>query len=82
MHGLPVIASDLQVLREVGGEAALWFDPYDLASIADAIRIVATQPEVLPAMAAAGLEQAAQFSWERVARETLDVFWTALGGRR
>jgi glycosyltransferase involved in cell wall biosynthesis len=80
--GLPVIASDLPVLREVGGDAALWFDPYDLDSIADAIRTVATKPEVLPVMAAAGLEQAAQFSWERVARETLDVFWTALGGRR
>ena len=50
--------------------------------IADALRTVATQPEVLPAMAAAGIEQARQFSWDRVARETLEVFWTALGGRR
>lgn len=81
-EGLPVIASDLPVLREVGADAALWFDPLDLDSIADALRTVATRPEVLPAMAAAGLEQARQFSWERVARETLEVFWTALGGRR
>ena len=43
--GLPVIASDLPVLREVGGDAALWFDPRDLASIAGAMRTVATQPE-------------------------------------
>lgn len=81
-EGLPVIASDLPVLREVGGDAALWFDPLDLESIADALRTVATRPEVLPAMSAAGVEQAKQFSWDRVARETLDVFWTALGGRR
>lgn len=81
-EGLPVIASDLPVLREVGGEAALWFDPLDLDSIADALRTVATRPEVLPAMAAAGIEQARQFSWDRVARETVEVFWTALGGRR
>lgn len=80
-EGLPVIASDLPVLREVGGDAALWFDPLDLHSIADALRTVATRPEVLPAMAAAGVEQARQFSWERVARETLDVFRTALAGR-
>ena len=80
-EGLPVIASDLPVLREVGGEAPLWFDPLDLASIADAIRTVATQPEVLPAMAAAGLEQARLFSWERVAQETLDVFRLALDAR-
>ena len=81
-EGLPVIASDLPVLREVGGDAALWFDPLDLESIADAIRTVATRPEVLPAMAAAGLEQARLFSWERVATETLEVFRTALAGRR
>ena len=81
-EGLPVIASDLPVLREVGGDAALWFDPLDLDSIADALRTVATRPEILPGMAAAGIEQARQFSWERVAAETLEVFWTALGGRR
>ncbi len=78
-EGLPVLASDLPVLREVGGDAALWFDPFDLESIAGAIRTVATRPEVLPAMAAAGLEQAAHFSWERVADETLAVFDLALG---
>jgi len=80
--GLPVIASDLPVLREVGGDAALWFDPRDLRSIADALRTVSTRPEILPGMAAAGLAQAGQFSWDRAARETLEVFWTALGGRR
>lgn len=80
--GLPVIASDLPVLREVGGDAALWFDPLDLTSIADAIRTVATRPEILPGMSAAGIAQAGLFSWDRAARETLEVFWTALGGRR
>ena len=81
-EGLPVIASDLPVLREVGGDAALWFDPLDLHSIADALRTVATRPEVLPGMAAAGIEQARQFSWERVAQETLEVFRTALATSR
>ncbi len=80
-QGLPVIASDLPVLREVGGDAALWFDPTDHASIADAIRTVSTKPEILPAMSAAGIKQAGLFSWDRAARETLEVFWTALGGR-
>ncbi len=81
-EGLPVIASDLPVLREAGGDAALWFDPLDLESIAGALRTVATRPEILPGMVAAGLEQARLFSWERVARETLEVFRTALDGRR
>ncbi len=81
-EGLPVIASDLPVLREVGGDAALWFDPLDLHSIAEALRTVAVRPEVLPGMAAAGIEQARQFSWERVAQETLEVFRTALATSR
>ena len=76
--GLPVLASDLPVLREVGGDAALWFDPLDLQSIADALRTAATRPDVLSGLASAGLERARLFTWERVARETLDVFHKAL----
>ncbi len=80
--GLPVLASDLPVLREVGGDAAMWFDPLDLESIADALRTAATRPEVLSTLAAAGLERAGLFSWERVARETLEVFHRALTDHR
>ena len=80
-RGLPVLASDLPVLREVGGDAALWFDPLDLESIASALRTTATRPDVLAELAAAGLERARLFSWERVARETLDVFHRALRER-
>ncbi|MDR7255340.1 glycosyltransferase involved in cell wall biosynthesis [Nocardioides sp. BE266] len=82
VQGLPVLASDLPVLREVGGDAALWFDPFDLQSIADALTRAATRPDEMSALAVAGLEQARSFSWERVARETLDVFHRALAGRR
>ena len=80
--GLPVLASDLPVLREVGGDAAMWFDPLDLGSIADALRVAATRPDVLSGLAAAGLERARLFSWERVARETVEVFHRALADRR
>ncbi|MCP3422542.1 glycosyltransferase family 4 protein [Nocardioides pinisoli] len=80
-EGLPVLASDLPVLREVGGDAAVWFDPLDLESIASAIRLAATRPDELSVMAAAGLERSRSFSWERVARETLEVFHRALAGQ-
>lgn len=79
--GLPVIASDLPVLREVGGDAALWFDPLSDASIAEALRTVATAPAVLLEASRKGLVQAARFSWQRVAEETLEVFRRALDGR-
>ncbi len=76
--GLPVLASDIPVLREVGGDAAVWFDPYDSASIAQAITVAATQPERLQAVVEEGVAQAARFSWARVASETLSVFRAAL----
>ena len=79
--GLPVLASDLPVLREVGGDAAVWFDPLDLGSMAEALRTAATRPDVLSDLAAAGLERARLFSWERVASETLEVFHRALTRR-
>ncbi|MBD3926654.1 glycosyltransferase family 4 protein [Nocardioides cavernae] len=79
--GLPVIASDLPVLREVGGDAALWFDPRDPGSIAGALRAVATDREAMLRASRAGLDQAAGFSWRRVAEETLDVFRVTLDDR-
>ena len=79
--GLPVIASDLPVLREVGGDAALWFDPRSPASIAGALRTVATNPQAMLRASRAGITQAASFSWRRVAEETVAVFRTALADR-
>jgi glycosyltransferase involved in cell wall biosynthesis len=76
--GLPVLASDIPVLREVGGDAALWFDPYDPASIAESMTVAATQPERLEALAELGMGQAARFSWRRTADETLAVFHAVL----
>jgi glycosyltransferase involved in cell wall biosynthesis len=76
--GLPVLASDIPVLREVGGDAALWFDPRSTRSIAESLQVVATQPQRMSELSAAGLARAQQFSWRRVAEETLHVFRRAL----
>ena len=80
--GLPVMASDLPVLREVGGDAVLYFDPRSTRAIADALRVVATEPGRMQQLSAAGLVQAASFSWRRVAEETLEVFRLALADAR
>ncbi|MGY4643108.1 glycosyltransferase family 4 protein [Cellulomonas sp. URHB0016] len=77
--GLPVMLSDIPVYHEVGGEAALYFEPTDLASIAAAITRVVTEPELVAKMSADGFAQAGIFSWERVANETLAAFDRVLG---
>ncbi|KQZ82075.1 hypothetical protein ASD56_14390 [Microbacterium sp. Root166] len=81
--GLPVMISDLPVYREVVGDVALFTDPHDLQTIADAMTTAATRPDVLADLTARGYERAALFSWERTARGTLESFERALEtGRR
>jgi glycosyltransferase involved in cell wall biosynthesis len=79
VDGIPVMLSNIPVYREVGGEAALYFEPTDLRSIADAITTVATDPALLATLVEKGHAQAAKFSWKRTAEGTLDSFDAALG---
>lgn len=74
LAGLPVLVSDIPVYREVAGDAAGYFDPTDVASIAGALRRASTDPEWLAGLARRGRERAAGFSWERTAAETLAAF--------
>lgn len=82
MMGIPVMLSDIPVYREVAGDAALYFDPTDLQSIADSMVEVVTNPERMQELVAAGHEQSAKYSWDRVARRTADVFRAALSDPR
>ena len=42
--GVPVLCSDIAAHREIAGDAAVWFDPHDGASIAAAVRTVDDGP--------------------------------------
>jgi glycosyltransferase involved in cell wall biosynthesis len=44
VHGLPVIASDIPVFREIAGERASFFPPLDADALADCIRRALTEP--------------------------------------
>lgn len=69
-RGCPVIVSDIPVIREVAGDAAVYFDPADPAAIADAILSLLGAPAELERMSRAGLARAADFSWEATAAAT------------
>ncbi len=74
-RGLPVACSDLPVLREVAGDAALMFDPRDVGAMRAAIeRVLAGGPD-----AERGRAQAARFTWERTAELTAASYRRALG---
>jgi glycosyltransferase involved in cell wall biosynthesis len=72
--GTPVISANASSLPELGGEAACYFDPYDVEAMARAIRAVWTRAELRAEMGQQGLAQAAKFSWKRAAEETLAVY--------
>jgi glycosyltransferase involved in cell wall biosynthesis len=72
--GTPVVSSSASSLPELGGDAALYFEPLDLSGMAEAIRTIWTDAELRNQMGRRGLEQAARFSWERAARETMAVY--------
>jgi glycosyltransferase involved in cell wall biosynthesis len=72
--GCPVVASNTTSLPEVVGEAGLLVDPHDPEAVAEALRRLLDDPELAGRLRAAGRERAAQFTWERCARETTAVY--------
>ncbi|MDP9052031.1 MAG: glycosyltransferase family 4 protein, partial [Acidobacteriota bacterium] len=70
----PVVCSGLSSIPEVVGNAAEMFDPYDPESIQKAIERVATDEVLRETLVSRGRERVKQFSWERCAKETLDVY--------
>ena len=72
--GTPVVASRAASIPEVLGEAGVLLDPDATSAWADAIVRVMTDPEQQARMRSAGVARAAEFSWARTARLTLDVY--------
>lgn len=71
--GCPVITSDIPVMRERCGEAALYGDPHAPASFkAAALRLI-SDPALRLQLTAYGLAQASSFTWQRQAAQVLDA---------
>lgn len=76
--GCPVIVSNAASLPEVCGEAALYFDPFNEADIADKIQRFMQDEALQTRLRTLGNEQAERFSWERTTREVLNFTEHAL----
>lgn len=74
----PVIVSDIPALRETTGGAALLFDQTRSESLAQKILEVVAGENVRRQLSTAGQRRAAEFSWDRTARLTLDIYRKAL----
>ncbi len=76
--GVPVIASDLEVLREVGGDAAIYPPVADVPAWSEAVINLLherrEQPQSWAARRAGGLAQAAKFTWAEYAAKMMELY--------
>jgi glycosyltransferase involved in cell wall biosynthesis len=78
VHGVPVASSNATCLPEVCGSAALYFDPHSPADMAKTIGKLLESEKLRQDLITKGYTQAKQFSWERMAQQTLEVYKNAL----
>lgn len=71
--GTPVVSSFSSSLPEVGGEAALYFDPEDEKDLAHKLEVLHTDNKLRNELIAKGSERIRQFSWLSCAKKTLEV---------
>jgi glycosyltransferase involved in cell wall biosynthesis len=80
--GCPVVSSNAASLPEVAGDAAILVPPDDAAGFADAMIRVLDHTDTAQAMKTRGLAQAAHFTWDRTARETVAVYEKVVAGEK
>ncbi|HET7320853.1 MAG TPA: glycosyltransferase family 1 protein, partial [Candidatus Saccharimonadales bacterium] len=78
VHGAPVASSNATCLPEIYGDAAHYFNPTDTQSMADAINEVLTDKNLRNDLVERGKTQAAKYSWQHMAEQTLAVYSRAL----
>jgi glycosyltransferase involved in cell wall biosynthesis len=61
--GLPVVASDIPVHREICGEAGIYFERFSPEALAEAVAQVASSAEKASHMKSEGIQRARNFSW-------------------
>ena len=71
--GCPVVVSDLPVMHERCGDAALYCDPHDIGSIVGAATRIIDDPALATSLADRGYARAKQFTWKHQAEIILDA---------
>ncbi len=74
MAGLPVLASQAPPLPEVGGDGAIYFDPYDISAMARQIECLVKDADLRRQLVERGIANANRFNWIRTAQQTLAVY--------
>ena len=79
MHfGIPVVASNVSSLPEVGGDAAYYVNPYEIDSIAEGIDRVSNDMKLQEKMQKLGVAWEKNFSWDVAADKVVQFYKTVL----
>ncbi len=73
-RGTPVLAARATALPGTGGDAAAYFEPESPGGLERALRELLADDGARAELARRGLARAAEYSWERTARETAAVY--------
>ncbi len=73
-RGLPAAVSGVSALPEIGGDAALYFDPENAAEIAASISSLLGDESLRGRLREAGRRRAADFDWAKTAEQTLAFY--------
>jgi alpha-1,3-rhamnosyl/mannosyltransferase len=76
--GTPVLTSSTSALQEIAGGYAYLVDPLDVDAIAKGIAALANDPTLRTDLTELGKKRALDFSWDKAAERTLEVYGAAL----
>jgi glycosyltransferase involved in cell wall biosynthesis len=72
--GAPVITTRLAAIPEVAGEATLYINAYDPKTIAEGMKSILNNTNLMNRLREEGKRQARKFSWDRTAQETVKAY--------
>lgn len=72
--GCPIVCSNTSSFPEVAGEAALYFNPTEKASIVSAVEMMYENEELRKNFIELGYKQSAKFGWDNVAIQTYNLY--------
>lgn len=81
-NGAALVSSNATCLPEVYGDAAHYFDPHKPGDMARAIEDVLSNDDLRQQLVTKGPQKASQYSWRRMAEQTLAVYTDVLAARR
>ncbi len=74
----PVALSNTSCFPEIAGDAAVYFDPYSISSMSEAITKVIYNEEKRSQLIRLGNERLKRYSWEKAAQKTVEAYQKAI----